>query len=202
MWIPHILHHPGMLQLSQGSRGGKGAGKCPWSCRSCPVPAQELLLNFLGLGMCGNNQGRQKSWSVKHTGSQLLAQLQPTGISSLTLELLGAAIPVLHHSGKTFQTFFFVVPSAGNIKFRPLGLPGWAAEVLFVFMDVRGEGGLLWGQQQLPGRACAGRIPPPVPPVSVETARQHSRLPLPHAPGVINNTGIASLAALPPGMPG
>lgn len=43
-----------------------------------------------------------------------------------------------------------------------------------MFTGIRGEGRLLWAQQQLPGRACAGRIPPPVPPVSVETARLHS----------------------------
>lgn len=42
-----------------------------------------------------------------------------------------------------------------------------------MLMDIRGEGRLLWGQRQLRGRACAGRIPPPVAPVSVETARLH-----------------------------
>lgn len=81
--------------------GGKAAGNVLAAADlGLPSPSPGAAAAQLsGIGMCGNNHGSQKSWSVKRAGSELLTQLQPKVAAFVSPELL-------HHTGRTFQTFF------------------------------------------------------------------------------------------------
>lgn len=107
-----------MLQLLHGSRGEGGGGEAAGNVLgAADLPSPSLgaaaAAQLPGIGMCGYNPGIQKSCSAKDAGS-------PQGAAFVIPELLGAACPVLNHSGRTFQTFF---PS--SIPPSPPPWQGW-----------------------------------------------------------------------------
>lgn len=110
MCIPQILQHPGVLQLPCGSKGGWQEGKqlgMSLELQILVYPAQELLLlGFLALGCVEKIMADRRAGVLNVQGWSCWHICSPQVAAFVSPELLGAAIPALNHTGRTFQTFF------------------------------------------------------------------------------------------------
>lgn len=179
MCIPQTLQHPGMLQLPHGSRGEGGGGRAAGNVLGAadlpsPSPGAAAAAELPGIGMCGCNHGTQKSWSVKHTGRQLLTQvaasasLELQALCSITREEHSRLFPSVGDANSTLLSSL-----AGLVRFS------WCSWVP----------GLRGGCS---GDSSSSEVVPVPGESHLQCLQFLWKQHVSTAPGVINNPGIAS----------